>query len=332
MSATHRYIHDQSRPSHVTPQVTVAPVIRIVPHINSITDDVRCLFWNKRSNCFHNGLKQTMPAKRSRSQFMEDGAMDKKEVAKMLGYLKYHKGSNETAAKALDTYNGLAPSEKRSFLAQFAKNEKDLSWTHTFSDSTTVSTGDVSKIKERWFNRNEILRMNALDNAEMTEQEKDALCQSLIDQSHQEFDHAVQTAEHPNKLLTKFFYRKALGSDNVTSTTKSSSLQMSTTGQSLGQLALQSEPSPSVSIKIECPITATVKKYLVTLRTGKSALERKLNEGRDLEAALTIKCGKDAALTSKLAEVTMAMSRLDQFLAELRAILAEVKLVMKVST
>ena len=30
----------------------------------------------------------------------------------------------------------------------------------------------------------EILRMNALDNAEMTEQEKDALCQSLIDQSH----------------------------------------------------------------------------------------------------------------------------------------------------
>ena len=128
--------------------------------------------------------------------------MDKKEVATMLGYLKY----NETAAKALDTYNGLAQSEKRSFLAQFAKNKKDLSWTHTFSDSTTVSTGDVSKIKEGWFNRNEILRMNALDNAEMTEQEKDALCQSLIDQSHQEFDYEVQTAEHPNKLLTKFFY------------------------------------------------------------------------------------------------------------------------------
>ena len=149
-----------------------------------------------------------MPAKRSRSQFMEDGAMDKKEVAKMLGYLKYHKGSNETAAKALDTYNGLAPSEKRSFLAQFAKNKKDLSWTHTFGDSTTVSTGDVSKIKEGWFNRNEILRMNALDNAEMTEQEKDALCQSLIDQSHQEFDYEVQTAEHPNKLLTKNFIDK----------------------------------------------------------------------------------------------------------------------------
>ena len=98
---------------------------------------------------------------------------------------------------------------------------------------------------------------------------------------------------------------------------------MSTTEESLGQLALQSEPSPSVSIKIECPITATVKEDLVTLRTGKSALERKLTEGRDLEAALTIKCGKDAALTSKLAEVTMAMSRLDQLLAELRAILAE---------
>ena len=79
------------------------------------------------------------------------------------------------------------------------------------SDSTTVSTGNVSKIKEGWFNRNEILRMNALDNAEMTEQEKDALCQSLIDQSHQEFDYEVQTAENPNKLLTKIFYRKAVG-------------------------------------------------------------------------------------------------------------------------
>ena len=66
--------------------------------------------------------------------------MDKKEVAKMLGYLKYHIGSNETAAKALDTYKSLAPSEKRSFLAGFAKNKKDLSWTHTFSDSTTVKS------------------------------------------------------------------------------------------------------------------------------------------------------------------------------------------------
>ena len=143
MSATHRYIHDQSRPSHVTPQVTVAPVIRIartrkasqmtvapmiriVPHISSITDDVRCLFWNKRSNCFHNGLLQSMPAKRSRSQFMEDGAMDKKEVAKMLGYLKYHKGSNKTAAKALDTYNGLAPTEKRSFFGSVREERKGL--------------------------------------------------------------------------------------------------------------------------------------------------------------------------------------------------------------
>ena len=70
----------------------------------------------------------------------------------------------------------------------------------------------------------------------------------------------------------------------------------------------------------------------MTRRTGKSALECKLTESRDLEAALTIKCGKDAALASKLAEVTMAMSRRDQFLAELRAILAEGKLVMKVST
>ena len=43
----------------------------------------------------------------------------------------------------------------------------------------------------------------------------------------------------------------------------------------------------------------------------------------DLEAALTVKCGKDTALASKLAELTMAMSCLDQFLAELRAIFAE---------
>ena len=82
-----------------------------------------------------------MPVNRSPS-FVEDGAMGKEEAAKMLGYLKYHQGSNETAVRTPDTHNGVAPSEKQFFLAQFAKNI-DLSWTHSFSDSTTVSTGDV---------------------------------------------------------------------------------------------------------------------------------------------------------------------------------------------
>ena len=71
--------------------MTIAPMIRTVRLIQSVTDDVRCLFLEQEINCFHNGLLQSMQAKKSRSQFMVDGAMDKEKVAKMLGYFKYHK-------------------------------------------------------------------------------------------------------------------------------------------------------------------------------------------------------------------------------------------------
>ena len=95
-------------------------MINIVPHVHRITDDVRFFFWNG-SSFFHNVILQCMPVNRSPS-FVEDGAMGKEEAAKMLGYLKYHQGSNETAVRTPDTHNGVAPSEKQFFLAQFAKN------------------------------------------------------------------------------------------------------------------------------------------------------------------------------------------------------------------
>ena len=40
---------------------------------------------------------------------------------------------------------------------------------------------------------------------------QDALCQSLIDQSHQEFDYEVEAAVHPEKLLTKCFLTQSFG-------------------------------------------------------------------------------------------------------------------------
>ena len=51
-----------------------------------------------------------------------------------------------------------------------------------------------------------------------------------------------------------------------------------------------------IAIKIENPKVVALREQVIILRSGKGALEKRLSEGRDMEAALTSKAKADVGL------------------------------------
>ena len=106
------------------------------------------------------------------------------------------------------------PDEKPNFLAQLQQNKKDLSWTkelvaeeRTEDNSATPTLGGLS-----FFNGNEILRECGFDPRDIGENESWALLgATLLEQSCAELGHERKTAEHPNPLLTKHYFKKGRG-------------------------------------------------------------------------------------------------------------------------
>ena len=90
-------------------------------------------------------------------------AMDKKEVAKMLGYLKYHQSKSTAAAQALEKYKALPAQDKRAFLQQFGKNKKDLSWVCKIGETESTIDDSKNRVIDGWYNRHEVLKFNAFD-------------------------------------------------------------------------------------------------------------------------------------------------------------------------
>ena len=77
--------------------------------------------------------------------------MDKSEISAMLGYLKYHAAqttpTGSLAKNALAFYSQSSPAFKRTFLGDFKKNKKDLSWTKALKIVEEAEKKDVAGVK-----------------------------------------------------------------------------------------------------------------------------------------------------------------------------------------
>jgi len=87
--------------------------------------------------------------------------MDRIEVSKMLGYLKYHakpsnknQGDRADAQRALEVYQGLGQEQKPSFLEAYNNHKGNLKWIYAFSqteeevEGTKVQTGEKGERRE----------------------------------------------------------------------------------------------------------------------------------------------------------------------------------------
>ena len=77
--------------------------------------------------------------------------MDKSEISAMLGYLKYHAAkttpTGSLAKNALEVYSQCSPARKRTFLGDFKKNKKDLSWTKALKIVEEAERKEVATVK-----------------------------------------------------------------------------------------------------------------------------------------------------------------------------------------
>ena len=85
--------------------------------------------------------------------------MDKGQVSKMIGHLKYHsKTDGSDAKKVLDAYQEASGEGKRAILAKFhGPNGKKLTWVKEFMETTTESDSTVVGHVMDWYHRSGFL-------------------------------------------------------------------------------------------------------------------------------------------------------------------------------
>ncbi len=291
------------------------------------------------AQAFHRGtvrfrpfFRKMAPKKRKVEDDAPRTAMDRTELSKMLGHLRYNcsdkcaKGPahKDLHSQALTTYNSLDHDRKGEFLAKFMANRKDLSFAKSFQSTTGSSQEHKDNIFEGYCHRNEILKLNGFDGNVMDPAEADTMCKALVTLSEQEFAFETKTIPHALPLLTKWLYKKHQGIDHTNSSFTKDVFGREASGDGTKfdkafQDALSSSSSTSDPIiKVENPPLVALRARLVVLKSAKSALEKRLSEGRDLAATLQQRAAKDAALTSKHSELTHAMDQLDVHIGRMR--------------
>ena len=221
-------------------------------------------------------------------------------------------------------FNSLKPGETPNFWTK--QNRKDLSWTEGVREKGTEDNSATSTLGG-FFNRNEILRECGFDPRDLGDKESWALLEELLEQSCAEFGHERKTAEHPNPLLTKHYFKKGRGKLDThleyAKTQMAESMKGNT--KSFDKVCLPSSSSgaqaPSIDdcvVKAEFPSLEGAQSKITALKTWKQQLDKKHNEGLDIILELGLKAETDASYGNKVVEVEAAMGMLKTFLDGLR--------------
>ncbi len=269
-------------------------------------------------------------------------AMDRDELSKVLNTLKYHASSNSKssaefksqARAALDAYQALPADSKSSFLTKFTQNRKDLSWVKSFQSSHGETNKKVDSHFEGWVNRHQLLKMNGFNPTDFAPKDLDALVQDILKLAADQFKYEPKVAEHPNPLLVQDEYKMIQGKNVKHTTFDNTTLKDDINGdaprffrsilQALGDGASGSSSTDPSAVKVQSPELVKIRAKQVLLKSGKTSLGKRLNEGRDISADLAIKQAKNPALGVHIVELKRALDEMETFLARLRVLVAHI--------
>lgn len=226
-------------------------------------------------------------------------------------------------------YKTLSATQKGTFLKQFEKKgTKDLSWVAAYSESVENSKKQDLVTCEDFLNSHQILKIHGLDPNTMSEGDVQKCTIALIIESEEQFQYKSETKTHPEiPLLTRHFFvwSKGLTVTETQETKDSVRIYKELRKDQIGLLQSASSSSfeGAVPIKMESAVFNTIKAKAPTLRSGKTLLERLLNNGQDLLMAMEIRAKADQAIRTKATEFKEVLEKLGLFVAELRTLLAE---------
>ncbi len=167
--------------------------------------------------------------------------------------------------------------------------------------------------------------MNGLSARDTKKEDAMRILATIIKGSETNLGYGSHIAEHPTEpLLTKYFYKHDMGETESTGEFKQ--VQIKSTAGEASTLVQAVFGKTETEVKLENPGLVQIKQKVVVLKSAKTALEKCLSQGLDLEDALAAKSKTDVALAVKTKEVATAMAGLSGFVKELRAFIAALDL------
>lgn len=134
--------------------------------------------------------------------------------------------------------------------------------------------------------------------------------------------------ENARPLLDKIYYVHDLGRDLSEKSTSSFSMQHDAKDEKVASRAIamigsgSDQPTRKVVVKLERPEFQAIKQQLAVLKSGKTSLEKIVNQALDLQASLT---AKNTPEKTELAEqVTQVVTGVNQCLSDLRGHIVKV--------
>ena len=94
----------------------------------------------------------------------------------------------------------------RKYITSGGAKCKDFGWTNTYKEVTTDTKGTEHSHRENFLNRNQILKLNALDPRDLGDEESDRLCAKLLKKSQVAYEFEPQTIPDDDKLLIMYKY------------------------------------------------------------------------------------------------------------------------------
>ena len=215
---------------------------------------------------------------------------------------------------------------KHEFLKKFTQNRKDLSWVTSFEIANETRAESVGEVQSGFFNRNEILKMNGFQPADLNKKEAFSLLLDLLEECKTLHNVHCDQIDHENPMMVKWWYVKTTASKELTVETQSEKTTDHVAGeQSKFQKALEAGPCSSsasgsggLQIKLENPHLAQFKSRLAVLKVGKSSLQRQYDQGKDVSAAVLAK-----KIDSDMLRFKNAMDLLGEFIEKVRTKIAQ---------
>ena len=255
--------------------------------------------------------------------------MNKAEISKMLGTLKYSTkavkastGEKQEAETALATYSALDQNKKRDFLEAFQKNKGNLKWISNFGSKTVEEEKHKAGIVEHWWNRSQIFKDQGIEYGQMSTQEQEDMLKDILADNRHQHGHSFkeQASFSGNPQLHKYYYVKDSGVkrtwEQTDSTTFSEDADIKDKDLKALSASANASASAGITIKNENPQFQEFKQKLGVLASGKKVLELVASKTGDMYFAM--KAHTDEVVRNSAGVVENAYTDMQGHLREIK--------------
>jgi hypothetical protein len=259
--------------------------------------------------------------------------VDRAACSGMLTLLKYRSDPEKNrkgtllseSQKALEVYKALPDGKKPQFIRDYEANKKsgNMNFVNTYKETVENVKEDTNTLLDQMLNRAQILRANGLDPKDYNDAKQEKLLEHLLSEAEAKFEYSRTVNENKDlPELSKYRYIVDQGRkiEKKRKETDSFNINGTVSGKALENMMSGSSASGEAVVKVENPLSPKLKEIMTALKSAKSLLEKKYNEGSDLYA--TCVGVKEHEEKTAVKQYAPALKLVNTFIDELRLFIA----------